>query len=399
MERRYLRLFVLLASISLASTAYADGYKFSTVFIQHCYQVSNVDEFPDYVFIMFFDRGSSYSHYFYGAKVITPGSCIDAMNTAHLIYAIPKSKISEQDLSTLEAPDSWRTGELVSFVEKTSDLVQGDIEVGASVDLPVYTPVTKIVEVIEISHSGRNYSDIKKIDKSTIILDKNLDYQNTPRDNWIYEEVNGTSGKKVFFELRKAKRIFTYTDGSTEEKPYVSQAVFEEPEPSRVISDEFLLLSLLAFVVIASTILFSKIRRALNKRWIAVTLVLMALYAFVVMRSPFSEALWGWWPLTVAIEACILGSFTLLFFTNSLNWVRPKAFFLYVLLVNLFTWPLGGYAIYVMGVNFFLVELGVVIVEWAILTALLEIKGSKGIMGLLALSFFTNAVSMVLSWL
>jgi hypothetical protein len=210
----------------------------------------------------------------------------------------------------------------------------------------------------------------------------------------IWDESNETSGEKMFFELKKTKRIFTYTDGSTEEKQYVSQLLFEEPEPSRMVSYEFLFISLLALVIIVSTALSSQARKALNDRWIAVTIALLALYAFVVLRSPFSIMLWGWWPVTVVIEACILW-----FSMDSLNWKRPKAFFLYVLLVNLLTWPLGGYALYVIGINYFLVELAVVLAEWVFLAALLEIRNLKGITALLALSFFVNAVSTVLSWL
>ena len=83
--------------------------------------------------------------------------------------------------------------------------------------------------------------------------------------------------------------------------------------------------------------------------------------------------------------------FSIIFFLSKENW---KELFLYVLLINLFTWPLANLAYY-FGGNFYLIELNVNLAEGLLLTLLLR----KKYIYCLGLSFIANLVTALLSFL
>ncbi len=71
-----------------------------------------------------------------------------------------------------------------------------------------------------------------------------------------------------------------------------------------------------------------------------------------------------------------------------------KELFLYVFLINLFTWPLANLA-YHLGGNFYLIELNVILIEGLLLSLLLR----KNYTFSLGLAFIANLVTALLSFL
>ncbi len=71
-----------------------------------------------------------------------------------------------------------------------------------------------------------------------------------------------------------------------------------------------------------------------------------------------------------------------------------KKLFLYILLINLFTWPLANLAYY-FGGNFYLIELNVILAEAILIMLLLR----KRYLFSLGLSFVANLVTALLSFL
>jgi hypothetical protein len=83
--------------------------------------------------------------------------------------------------------------------------------------------------------------------------------------------------------------------------------------------------------------------------------------------------------------------FLIIFLLTKHDW---KKLLLYVLLINLFTWPLANLA-YHFGGNFYLIELNVILAEGLLLSLLLR----KKYIYCLGLSFIANLVTALLSFL
>jgi hypothetical protein len=97
------------------------------------------------------------------------------------------------------------------------------------------------------------------------------------------------------------------------------------------------------------------------------------------------------WTYLFAFFITFVLEFTIILLITKMSW---KELFLYVLLINLFTWPLANLAYY-FGGNFYLIEINVILLEGLLLMLLLR----KSYASSLGLSFIANLITALLSFL
>lgn len=139
--------------------------------VNWCYEISNINDYPNYVFI--------FNHEYRGPKVVNQGDCFNFYKFgSNGIYAIPKADFNEGELN------------IESFGETEPSLIKSNIQLDDIGPLKENDPLQAVVVTLRIqSLSG----DI--------------------------------------FDIQKSKVTYTYTDGMSEEKVFQSQEIM--PKPSR----------------------------------------------------------------------------------------------------------------------------------------------------------------------
>lgn len=87
----------------------------------------------------------------------------------------------------------------------------------------------------------------------------------------------------------------------------------------------------------------------------------------------------------------VLFEFVIVSFFIKKNYIQ---LFIYVLLINLFTWPIANF-LYGIYFNFYFIEIGVILIESILLMLLLKIKYTKSLL----ISFLANLASALMSFL
>lgn len=168
----------LLILVSTTSVAFADVIEPGMKEIKYYYKISNIDNYPDYIFLA------------HG----TPSPIVEIINSSEFsfykfstvsIYALKKSDFNENELKNMDDE------ELENFFKNDSNVIRSDIELQGSY-------------------------------KNVVIAD--------PLDNaLVVLEVKSINGNKL--EIEKSKIIYGYVDGTKEEEKFKDQN--NTPEPSK----------------------------------------------------------------------------------------------------------------------------------------------------------------------
>lgn len=271
--------------------------------VDYCVEISNLNSYPDYEFILGSSKISEPGIYEpeESPQVIYEGGCFRFYKFAKpSIYAIKKSVMAENsiDLNYIsQYQEKHRFEENRDFFkEHSSLLVPSAIRIQSVATIPVNSPLKGIVDVLEVV----SLNDDK-------------------------------------LEIRKAKVIYTYTDGTTEELAYQSQDV--RPKPS---------------------------------------------------QEPFLP----WWFFGYILGLCltILVEFAIIYLFIRKN---PLQLLLYSFLINLLTLPSATYIFNKFSsslLSLIVLEIAVFLVESLLLTRFLKIKYKKALL----ISFITNLLTSIM---
>jgi hypothetical protein len=181
---KYILLILVLALMALPAVN-ADVLMPGTKGVGYCFRISNIEDYPDYEFVMYGDLVS-------GLSRITPGECVS-------FYKFDQPKIYAFDKNEFE-----------NFKET------------AEFDGIHNYNRSKALEYISQAHEGFYASDLEINDYGTVDESNPLD---SVEDIFT---IKSLAGNKV--EIEKTSVVYTYEDGKTETKPYVNG---ERPNPSR----------------------------------------------------------------------------------------------------------------------------------------------------------------------
>lgn len=196
-----LGMIMLLLPQMVAADVIAPGIKS----ISYGFEISNMYDYADYVFLAH-SQGPMDNY-----RIMTQGTSVGFYKfSTPTVYAIEKNKFNEADIGI--TPEEIKT-----YFENNNDLIPSGIEMDIVSTVRDTDPTNSILDVLEI---------------------KSLD-------------ANG-------FELVKSKVVYTYTDGSTEERLYENQDI--RPAASR--SSEILYWIIgIVIVVIVIIALIIKVRK------------------------------------------------------------------------------------------------------------------------------------------
>lgn len=175
--------------------------------VNWCYEISNINNYPNYVFVFNEERVT-------GHKVINQGDCFSFYKIGLTsIYAIPKAKFDESELS----------GEF--FEENNPKLIKSNIQLNAFGSVQENDPLQKAVITL----------DIKSLSESS-------------------------------FDIQKSKVTYTYTDGTSEEKVFQSQEIIPEPSETAFMPWWFakfwyIILPIVAIVLIGIILLVRRLKK------------------------------------------------------------------------------------------------------------------------------------------
>ncbi|GAB4311077.1 MAG: hypothetical protein Kow0019_09370 [Methanobacteriaceae archaeon] len=201
----YLIFFILLLSTS--SAAYADviepGMKQVTLF----YQISNINDYPNYVFLL---RGVPYPD----IQIINSSKFSFYKLSNVSIYAIKRDDFDASILN--KSPE-----EIQSFFENNSKLIKSDISLeGSYGDVKIENPLKEATIILEI----------KDINSTDLIIEK-------------------------------SKIIYTFEDGSQQEETIEDQNNLPEPSKGINLTDYWwLFLGILVVLIIVVIVIIKKFR-------------------------------------------------------------------------------------------------------------------------------------------
>jgi len=159
--------------------------------VDYCFRISNMEDYPDYEFIIF---GAPVT----GVRRIVPGECVSFYKLSHLkLYALEKQEFE-------------RFSELISYKEHNESW-RGHADYNYSIARQYF----------EQEHDGLYDSGLELSSYGAVA-------ENDPLDS--VEDIltiKSLAGNK--FEIEKTEVVYTYTDGKTEVKPYINNVT---PEPS-----------------------------------------------------------------------------------------------------------------------------------------------------------------------
>lgn len=189
----------LLILVSTTSVAFADVIEPGMKEIKYYYEVSNIDNYPDYVFLA---HGN-------------PSPIVEIVNSSEFsfykfstvsIYAIKKSDFNENELKNMDEE------ELENFFKNDPRVIRSDIE---------------------LQGSYKNVIIADPLDKALVVL-----------------EVKSIKENKL--EIKKSKVVYEYVDGTKEEEKFIDQNTTPEPSKNSVWSDQvfYIIIPILAIIVI-----------------------------------------------------------------------------------------------------------------------------------------------------
>ncbi|MCX6817613.1 MAG: hypothetical protein NTU57_02025 [Candidatus Aenigmarchaeota archaeon] len=179
-------LFLFLAVLFLAAPKVSadvliPGYKG----VEYCFQIENTNDFPDYTFVV------HYTFAMENYQVVRGNECMHFYKfNKPKIYAVKKSLFNEVPLISIMNSDNH--SKLTEYIANDKNFISSDVEIESISQIVDTDPSKKIVDELKI-----------------ISIENDM------------------------LEIEKSKTIYTYTDGTTEEKTYVTQNV--RPLPSRLI--------------------------------------------------------------------------------------------------------------------------------------------------------------------
>ncbi len=166
---------VLLPSVVLADVIFPGPNLYKSV--GYCFEISNIDDYPDYTFIAHPLAVGT------GHKIIKQGDCISFYKFSRpTVYAIKNTDFDKNSIGTGYENEK-------NYFETNTKLIPSGIEISSIGYIDSNNPLKSAVDVFSI----------------VSLTDNGL-------------------------EIEKSKVIYTYTDGTTEEKAYLHDT---RPEPSR----------------------------------------------------------------------------------------------------------------------------------------------------------------------
>jgi|SRR3989338_7245983 len=226
-------LFVLLTLV-LALNVSADVIIPRTKSIDWCYEISNINDHPNYRFLLLDKSGlSSYS-------VIKQGDCISFYKLGvPSIYALTQENFNElsDELTALTGTSLW----------SSPTWAQEDTLNYRENYLKVENYLGNYTKFIPSNIKLDSYGVVSKndpLEKVRIVLEISLLNRNN-------------------FEIKKSKVIYTYNDGTSEEKIFQDQNITPEPSRKAVLPGGFarfwyIILPILAIIVILIILLKRK---------------------------------------------------------------------------------------------------------------------------------------------
>lgn len=198
--------FVLVFSV-FPQAVQADLIIPGTKSVNWCYEISNINDYPDYVFVFNEERVT-------GHKVVNQGDCFGFYKIGLTsIYAIKKTGFNESELNR------------EFFEENNPKLIKSNIQLNAFGSVEENDPLQKAVITLDIQSLSENN-----------------------------------------FNIQKSKVTYTYTDGTTEEKVFQSQEVMPEPSKTAILPWWFakfwyIILPIVAIVLIGIIFLIRRLKK------------------------------------------------------------------------------------------------------------------------------------------
>ena len=198
--------FVLVFSVFPQAVS-ADLIIPGTKSVNWCYEISNINDYSDYVFVSNEERVT-------GHKVINQGDCFGFYkNGLTSIYSIPKSEFNVSELNR------------EFFEGNNPKLIKSNIQLNAFGSVQENDPLQKVVITLDIQSLSENN-----------------------------------------FNIQKSKVTYTYTDGTTEEKVFQSQEIMPEPSKTAILPWWFakfwhIILPIVALVLIGIVLLIRRLKK------------------------------------------------------------------------------------------------------------------------------------------
>jgi hypothetical protein len=208
MRNKHIILFALMFIFSvLPQTVSADIIIPGTKYVNWCYEISNINNYPNYVFV-FNERIVT------GHKIINQGDCFNFYKMGLTnIYAIPQAKFNESELNE------------EFFEENNPKLIKSNIQPDPFGLVQENDPLQEVIITLNIESLSENSFDIKK-----------------------------------------SKVTYTYTDGTSEEKVFQSQEIMPERSKTAILPLWFaklgyVILPLVAIILIVIILLVRRLKK------------------------------------------------------------------------------------------------------------------------------------------
>ena len=198
--------FVLVFSV-FPQVVSADLMIPGTKSVNWCYEISNINDYTNYVFVFNEERVT-------GHEVINQGDCFSFYKIGLTsIYAIPKTEFNESELNR------------EFFEENNPKLIKSNIQLNAFGSVQENDPLQKAVITLDVQSLSENS-----------------------------------------FDIQKSKVTYTYTDGTSEEKVFQSQGTMPEPSKTAILPWWFakfwyVILQIVAIALIGIILLIRRLKK------------------------------------------------------------------------------------------------------------------------------------------
>ncbi len=154
--KKFLVLTICILFLSI-SFVHADIIPAGHKSVDYCFEISNSHLYDDYFFVVVFD-GPPISDY----KIISQNECIRFYyHSSPKIFAIRKTVFDENELSKalLEKGEDVQPS---SVLRNINGYISSDITINSVSTVPSYSPIEKIIDVIEIIGLSENDLSLRK---------------------------------------------------------------------------------------------------------------------------------------------------------------------------------------------------------------------------------------------